>query len=126
MSDAPRPPAHVEPYVKALGVETAVKFLLHFGGAELYIPRDPKGASEVAQVLGLDAARALAALAERTQLPRRVPTAKPWLACHMKYTEGLSHAKIARRLHASDVAVRRWLVAQGAPASSPSDQLSLF
>ena len=126
MTDAPRPPAHVEPYVQALGVETAVRFLLHFGGAELYIPRDPKGGSEVAQVLGLDAARALAALAERTSLPRRVPTAKPWLACHMKFTEGLSHAKIARRLHASDVAVRRWLLTRGVQAGEPSDQLTLF
>ena len=31
----PRPPAHVQPYVDALGAATAVQFLLHFGGAEL-------------------------------------------------------------------------------------------
>lgn len=126
MTDAPRPPAHIEPYVDALGVETAVRFLLHFGGAELYIPRDPKGGSELVEVLGLEAARALAALAERAHLPRRVPVAKPWLACHMKMAEGLSHAKIARRLHASDVAVRRWIASAGAQPETPSDQLSLF
>lgn len=124
--NAPRPPAHIAPYVEALGVDTAVKFLLHFGGAELYIPRDPKGGSEVAQVLGLDAARALAALADRAHLPRRVPTAKPWLACTLKVTEGLSHAKIARRLHASDVAVRRWIANGGFTPDPASDQLSLF
>lgn len=121
----PRPPAHVAPFVDALGAELAVRFLLHFGGAELYIPRDPKGGSELAEVLGMPAARALSALADRTVLPRRVPTAKPWLARYLKVTAGLSHAEIARRLHATDVSVRKW-VAGLQEHEPPSDQLSLF
>lgn len=32
----PRPTAQVELYVEALGAETAVRFLLKFGGGELY------------------------------------------------------------------------------------------
>ncbi len=121
----PRPPAHVQPYVDALGAELAVRFLLHFGGAELYIARDPKGGSELAEVLGMPAARALSALAERTVLPRRVPTAKPWIARYLKTTAGLSHAEIARKLHASDVSVRRW-VAGLQDHDAPDDQLTLF
>ena len=103
----PRPPAHVQPYVDALGAATAVEFFLHFGGAELYIARDPKGGSALAEVLGMPAARALSALAERTILPRRVPIPKTWLAQYLKIIAGLPHAEIARRLHWSDVSVRR-------------------
>lgn len=125
----PRPPAHVVPFVEALGAETAVRFLLHFGGAELYIPKDPKGGSELANVLGMAAARALAELADRTVLPRRVPTAKAWLARYMKVVGGLPHAEIARRLHVSDVSVRRWIAGkgEGSAVTGPDDgQFSLF
>lgn len=109
----PRPPAHVQPYVDALGAATAVEFFLRFGGAELYIPRDPKGGSELAATLGMPAARALAALADRTVLPRRVPIPKAWLARYLKITGGLSHAEIARRLHWTDVSVRRAIAGLG-------------
>ena len=105
---APRPPAHVEPYVRVLGAELAVQFLLEFGGAELYLPKTPKGGSRVEQLLGQDRFAALAAL----HLPRRVPTAKPWIARHLKLT-GLSDAEIARRLHTTDVTVRKYLADAG-------------
>ena len=121
----PRPPAHVAPFVEALGAELAVRFFLHFGGTEIYIARDPKGASEVAEVLGMPAARALSALAERTVLPKRIPIPKPWMARYLKATAGLSTSKIARMLHASDVSVRRW-IAGLQDHNAPDDQLSLF
>ncbi|MFD1914133.1 helix-turn-helix domain-containing protein [Halodurantibacterium flavum] len=108
MSRLPRPPAHVEPYVRILGHETAVAFLMYFGGGELYLPRKSGGKSPVEPVLGKEAASALAQAADR--LPKRVPTAKPWLAEVMR-AEGLSATEIARRLHVTDVAVRRWLKA---------------
>lgn len=100
----PKPPAHVEPYVRVLGPELAVQFLLEFGGAELYLAETPKGGSRVEQLLGRDQVAALAGL----HLPRRVPTAKPWISRHLKFT-GLSHAEIARRLHTTDVTVRKYL-----------------
>ena len=122
----PRPPAHVAPYVDALGVEDAVCFLLHFGGAELFIPRHPKGNSELFRVMGLNAALILADLNERTILPRRVPIPKPWLARYLKVTTGLSHAAIARKLHASDVSVRRWIAGMDDRSQPATDQLDLF
>lgn len=124
----PRPPAHVQPFVEALGTDAAVRFLLHFGGAELTISLNPRD-GELVEVLGQEGARALAALSARTALPRRIPTAKPWLARVLK-SQGLSHAKIARRLHVSDVAVRRYVAGAGAHdqggPSDLSDQLTLF
>lgn len=102
----PRPPAHVAPYVDVLGQDLAIRFLLEFGGAELYIAASPKGRSRVVEVVGQDGAVALAQIAHR--LPKRVPTAKPWIALVMR-RESATVADIARKLHVSDVAVRRWL-----------------
>lgn len=122
----PRPPAHVAPFVDALGAETAARFLMHFGGAEMHIPREPKGGSEMAEVLGMAAARALAELGQRTVLPRRIPTAKPWLARYLKSVGGLSHAEIARRLHVTDVTVRRYLAGHDDETPTDDSQLTLF
>ena len=122
----PRPPAHVQPYVDALGPEVAVRFFLRFGGTDFYVPRDPKGGSDMAEVLGMPAARALSALAQRTVLPRRVPIPKPWIARYLKFTAGVTRAEICRILHASDTAVGRWL-AGVEPGFLPDDpQLTLF
>ena len=105
MNKLPTPPAHIEPYVRILGLDAALRFLMAFGGGQIYLPR--KGVSvEVAREVGEDAARSLAQAAAR--LPRRVPTAKPYIA-HVLRGQGLSVTEIARRLHSSDVAVRGWL-----------------
>lgn len=111
----PRPPAHVEPYVRALGADRAVEFLLAYGGSEVYLARRPGTRSMVAERFGAEAVSRLAAL----DLPARVPTAKPWLA-QVLQARGLSQAEIARRLHVTDVTVRRML-ARGpdAPREDP-------
>lgn len=120
MSTAPRPPAHLEPYVRILGPEGAIAFLLEFGGAELYIPRSRAGSDRLAQAVGVEAAEALGRAADR--LPRRVPTGKPWIA-RVKHQEGLSIAEIARMLHVTDVTVRGWL--KDGPKRRPPDPRQL-
>lgn len=116
MTNLPRPPAHLEPYVRILGVEGAITFFLTYGGGELYIPRRAVEGSALAGLLGLEAARALGDAADR--LPKRVPTAKPWLA-QVLHAQGLSATQIARRLHASDVAVRGWLKGRTGQSADP-------
>jgi hypothetical protein len=101
----PPAPAHLEPWVRILGPEAVVEFLLAYGGGELYLPRG-RPHDGVAAVVGAEVAMTLAQAADR--LPRRVPTAKPWLA-HVLRGRGLSVTEIARRLHVSDVAVRAML-----------------
>lgn len=101
----PRPPAHIDPFVRVLGVDLAIRFLLRFGGAELYLSPTPKGRSELAQEFGMDAAARIATAAEH--LPRRVPLAKEWIAA-VWAQQGLSTAEIARRLHVTDVTIRNW------------------
>ncbi len=102
----PRPTAQVEPYVEALGSDLAVRFILQFGGAEVYIAADPKGRSSYEVLVGPDGARALAAVADRLQA--RVPIANRWLAAMLAW-QGYSTAHIARTIRVSDPTVRRWL-----------------
>ncbi|MDO9639667.1 MAG: helix-turn-helix domain-containing protein [Pseudotabrizicola sp.] len=124
MTDAPPPPAQLEPYVRILGVDGAVTFFSSFGGAELVYSQNPRR-SQLAEIMGLDAARALAEEDARRGLPRRVPLGKPWVAQVMK-SKGLPVAEIARRMHASDVAVRRWLKQQPGVRFTDPRQPSLF
>ena len=102
----PRQPAHIQPYVAVLGIEDTIRFLLTFGGAELYLTTTPKGRSRLAQMFGVEKAAAVAQAAEH--MPRRVPTAKPWIA-QVWSAQGQSVAEVARTLHVSDVTVRGWL-----------------
>lgn len=118
----PPPPAHLEPYVTALGVEKAIELFLTFGGTFLYIPRDPKGRSELVTVLGMESAQALADLNARTSLPRRLPIGKKWIAQVLK-SQGLPEAKIATRLHVSNVTVTNMLRGD---RRRDADQLDLF
>lgn len=115
-----RPPAHIALFVDALGEEGAISFFMTFGGAELYIARSVTGRGMVERELGEDTALRLAELAERAILPRRIPMPKPWLAQVFR-SRGLPVAEISRRLHASDVAVRRWLSAAPADAAPSTD-----
>lgn len=125
----PRPTAQVQMFVDALGTEGAVEFLLAFGGAELYLPQNPRPDSKLVEVMGMDAACALGAMAQRVMVPDRIPTAKPWIARVLR-ARGLPNAEIARRLHVTDVTVRRWIAGQGndeaSGAAANPNQLSLF
>ncbi len=119
----PPPPAHVAPYVRVLGIDGAVEFLLTFGGSEVYWPANAKGRSRVAEHLGRRRAEALAA--EIGTLKSRVPTAKPWIAS-VWHAKGLPVAEIARRLHVTDVTVRAWKRAQGSTRNPDPRQMRLF
>ncbi|PCH70274.1 MAG: hypothetical protein COC12_08455 [Rhodobacteraceae bacterium] len=126
---APKPTAQVEPYVEVLGVDGAIEFLLTFGGAEISFSTAPTAQSRVARLVGRKKAIALARISGR--LPRRVPTARKWLVAALHF-KGLPKAEIARKLHVTDVAVRKWLLQMGTgpnPRPDNSDdpaQLSLF
>ena len=128
MTEFPVAPAHVDPFVVVLGVDLAIEFLLCFGGAELYLTANPKGRSALVELVGMEKAAALATAAEF--LPKRIPLAKPWIAAVLK-SKGLPVAQIARKLHASDVAVRGWLKRASEPGgggdpATDTRQLPLF
>lgn len=126
--DPLRPPAQADPYVRVLGLEGAVEFLLRFGGTEIYLARTPQGRGQVEALVGKDRAAALA----QADLPRRVPLCKPWIAQIAKAHglppdwKPLTTAEIARRMHASDVTVRKWLGAAAGRATPDPRQPTLF
>lgn len=132
MKPSIRPPAHVEPYVNILGEERAVAFFLAFGGAELHFAQTPARWGHIAAAVGDAGAAALAVAGSR--LPKRVPTAKPYLA-RVLFAWGtyggakMSKAAIARLLHVSDETVRRYLDEGAGKRSAPTyrdDQPDLF
>ncbi len=112
-------PAPVQAYVDAIGIDATAEVLLAFGGARLYLATDPKSRSPLAELIGRDKAIALArALGSGAHI--QVPTGKAFLARLWK-SEGWTVVAIARKLHAYDGTVRRWLRPAG-----ESRQLPLF
>lgn len=100
------PPAHVAPYVRILGEDKAIDFLLHFGGSELYIKWQTEARAELTELIGAEAVEALAAAQDG--LPRRVPTAKPYIA-RVLYAKGLTVDQVARRVRVLNTTIRRYL-----------------
>ncbi|WP_386173173.1 helix-turn-helix domain-containing protein [Sulfitobacter sp. R86518] len=123
MTKAPKTPANIQVYEDILGTDGAVEFLLTFGGAELYMPTDPKGGSKVAQLVGIEKARALADASHA--MKARIPTAKRWIAQVLK-SKGLPVAEIARKLHMTDVTVRKYLADEFTSEETFSKQMKLF
>ena len=124
MTDMPEAPENIQAYVDILGVDGTIEFLLTFGGAELYMPADPKGGSELANLVGVEKARALAKAAEH--MKARIPTAKRWIA-QVLASKDLPVSKIARKLHITDVTVRKYLRDEfTSDAAFSSQQLDLF
>ncbi|NRB19973.1 MAG: helix-turn-helix domain-containing protein [Rhodobacteraceae bacterium] len=102
----PRPTAQVEPYFEVLGLNDTLRFIEAFGGTEIYIAKNPRTRSSVAALVGYDKANALTSISHRLQ--SRVPLAKKWRARAYK-SQGWATVEIARKLGATDVAVRNWL-----------------
>ena len=102
----PDPPAELRELYAVLGRAHTIRFLLTFGGAELYIATTPRPSSRVAQLVGMERAAQLGAIRDR--LPARVPLCKPWIA-RVMHADGASVSTIARTLHNTDTTVRRWL-----------------
>ncbi|PTW61410.1 hypothetical protein C8N35_102119 [Breoghania corrubedonensis] len=107
MTDLPRPPAHIAPYVEALGHQRAAEFLLAFGGAAAYVAENPQERGKMTEAIGEDSVRALGAVLGFGRIDR-VPVAGWWVA-QVLYCRGASISQIARELRTSDKTVRKWL-----------------
>lgn len=127
MTEFPKPPAHIEPYVRILGAEDTITVLMALGGGEIYLTANPKGRSALVELVGPE--RAIALAESIGHLKVRVPTAKPWIARCWR-AKGLPVAEIARRLHTADKTVRGWLAGGNGPGGTSSvrdpRQLRLF
>lgn len=103
---APKIPAHIEPYMTVLGIEGGIDFLLQFGGGYVYLSERPQDRSPVVELVGAEKAAALAKRIGTGGL--RVPLGKPFIAAYLRANNWSINA-IARRLHVTDVTVRKWL-----------------
>ncbi len=123
-----RIPAHIDIYVRALGREQALAFILKFGGTLLYLSDSPGKASSAAQMVGAAGVRAI-----KDELRRRnfvndqrvkVPVANKWAAGELA-RNGLNKSEIARMLRTDIATVRRWINGGGWKKGNV-DQLALF
>ncbi|MBJ3783396.1 hypothetical protein [Devosia sediminis] len=118
MTDTIEIPAHIQPYVDVLGLDLTIDFLLAFGGAPLYLPSErTQTDSRLAEVVGADKAVALGKQLGRGTV--RVPIQKRFIAACL-LAKNVPIVEIARKLHVSDVSIRRWL------PDRPNSQLGLF
>ena len=98
-------PANLSDYVDILGIELAVNFFLHFGGAQMYIPANPKGRSEMEAFVGTTSA---CALGKRLGGIQSIPLAKRWSA-RVMHARDISTAETARRLRVTESTVRAYI-----------------
>ncbi|MFD1330240.1 hypothetical protein [Mycoplana ramosa] len=99
-------PAHLQPYIDALGEDLGIEFLLSFGGSYVYLSERPQARSPVVELLGEELSITLARSVGAGSF--RVPVGKPFIARHFRAKRWTINA-IARKLHVTDVTVRGWL-----------------
>ncbi|UES58524.1 helix-turn-helix domain containing protein [Roseibium aggregatum] len=114
----PDPPAHVAPYVEALGVEGALALFLSMGGADVYLPKHSTPRSMTARTIGADKVDRLVSVLGYGYY--KVPLAKQWCAQVMR-VQGHSNAEIARVVRMDVAKVRQLL-----PSKDSKTQLDLF
>lgn len=127
-----RVPAHLSVFVEVLGLEGAIEFLLEFGGARIYIAQRKTGNSLLKKSLGADKTHAL--WLQRDRIPARIPVGRVWIA-QVWLARGMTVAEVARKLHVTDVTVRKYKAQMQTltstsdlqePASKPGEQFDLF
>jgi hypothetical protein len=114
---APKVPAHIRPYVDALGLEKAVELFLTFGGSGIYLSKRPQERGDLGAVLSVS--QILALTREIGTGYISLPMPKQFLMRHFHH-QGLSANKIARKLHTTAATVYRNV------ASSDARQIDLF
>ena len=127
MPALPPPPAEAAWMTDVIGAEATLLLVERRGGQAMYIPHEVNQASPLAQLLGLDAARALAGSYGGEH--RKIPLLR-WWRVRVEKARGLTDRAIAAKLVMTEDHVSRLLRARApAPASTPAkptSQLSLF
>ena len=98
--------AHLCQFAEAIGIDGTVELIAHFGGADLYIGRNPRPDSDLYKVLGKELSRQLGEALGGAHY--RIPTGKPMIARFLR-SKGMRLAHIARRLSLTDVTIRKYL-----------------
>jgi hypothetical protein len=99
-------PAHVAPYVEAIGAELTVKLFLELGGSQIYLPRRSGKRTPAAKSIGADQVERLARALGYGYI--KVPLARQWTAEQLR-SQGKSDNEIARLVRSDVATVRRWL-----------------
>ncbi len=89
-------PPHVMTLVDVIGVDSAARLIEHFGGRTNHLAKNPRATSEMVQLIGMEAARALSAKCGPGSY--LIPRASPFLTQWIRSTENASVAELSRRI----------------------------
>lgn len=106
-----------------IGREAFVRLAEAFGGTRLYVPTRMTGQHEIAEAIGLEAARMLSERLAPDYI--RVPLAREDRAMHYRAI-GRSNAQIARALGITESGVEKLFVRRADAPKKGSAQLGLF
>lgn len=104
----PPVPAHLQPWVEALGADLAADVFLKLGGCELSLAAVSRGRSQLADLVGTERATALAAHPRMPAVKAFVPLANRWVAQLLRM-RGHSVGDIARRTRVSATTIRKYV-----------------
>lgn len=107
MKPYPVHPAELDIYVETLGHALTVKLILALGGGTFTLSAEPKGKSQLEQVIGYDCLKALSKHLRNHK--ERIPLAVNWMVHVLHDVEDKSVTEIAVMLKRSDTSVRRQL-----------------
>ena len=123
--DAIEMPRSARRFVEVLGPDLACKVFLAYGGSVVYLADNPQARGQLSKILTPEQIRDLRTKVVRNDLWVRVPTAKPFVAMHMR-SKGIAVAEIARTLHVADWTVRRWTARDLSWSPEPASEPDLF
>ncbi|MEO0632907.1 MAG: hypothetical protein AAFY52_02085 [Pseudomonadota bacterium] len=104
----PPPCDAAETYVELLGEQTALAFILEFGGSEVFIPEKPRGKGMVEAIVGYEGMKALRHASFEASF--RIPLANKWVA-QCLHVQGHSINAIARRMRMTTNTVSKYIKA---------------
>jgi hypothetical protein len=100
--------AHLLPYIEAIGLDNAAALFFAMGGAPAYLPATPRDDSEIVRAIGSDNVIKLSKHLGAGHIAR-VPNDATFLTRYLA-SQGMSVLAIARKMHCTDVTVRKRLV----------------
>ncbi|MCC6851041.1 MAG: hypothetical protein IT502_01915 [Rubrivivax sp.] len=117
----------MQPIIEAVGFDCALRIASHFGGTRVLVSSDPAARDPLAAVIGIEAARALAAAIGAGAF--EVPRCTAWLIARRneeivaRELGGESHAELALRFSLTERHIRNIINEGNLPDCAPHKDL---
>lgn len=125
--DASLLPGVLREMVSCIGLQATLRIVEHYGGVRLYVPVEIEADHPIAQMIGLDAARKLAAEyggQDHFDIPRAAAALRAVRARQIRADRatGMTHRALARKYHLTE----RWIRHVLGDEETTAEQAGLF